>query len=525
MIAVLGSCALGDRADDAEALVEHFTESLDDQDVGGAASLTSYPNAASASIQQMFDGLHPQDVDYKLSQFITLDDESGFFSLDVAWDFGKERKWEYNVQGSVRKLAVGWRIQWDPSVVVPDLGHGRTVNFVRTDAPPPRVLNSAGEDLMTEQAINAVTLDPARMPDPVATTTAVSKAIESVAPLITSQTLMQELVVAQGQPITAVRLRDADFEILEPDLTPIPGVVVEKEQKLISADRRIVSPMLDAVRNVWQANRDATAGWAVQLLQPGQAPTQLAGFQGPAGPDVQTTLDANLQLAAEDAVVSVGTPAAIVALSPSSGGILAVAQNSYANDEGPIAFTDAYPAGSGIDTFKQAAALEQRVPVGEVKADDALDLAGRLGLGVDYSIPGLEEVTANNPQLGGSGKLAATPFGMAVVAASIARGGLAMPMITVGQPATTPTQMAPLRPDVIDRLRVLMREGVARPEAESLRQFPDVAGIPMSAGDDQWFIATKGDLAFAVFIKDADGADQAAKMASRLLRAMARPQA
>ena len=63
-------------------------------------------------------------------------------------------------------------------------------------------------------------------------------------------------------------LRDGDFEILMPALRPIPGVVLEKQPKLITADRRIGSPVLDGLRNVWQANRDATAGWAVRLFRP-----------------------------------------------------------------------------------------------------------------------------------------------------------------------------------------------------------------------------------------------------------------
>ena len=535
MIFGLGSCALGDEKDDAEVLVEQFTQLLDDRDVVSAAALTSYPNAASASIQQMFDGLKADSVDYKVSQYIPLDQSSGFFTLDAKWDLGKDRRWDYSVQGSVRKLAVGWRISWDPTVVLPEFGHSRTVQLVRTDAAAPRVLDPTGSPLMDEQTINAIKLDPTKMPDPVATTTAVAKAIEPVAPLITSQSLMQDLVVARGQSITAVSLRDADFEILGPALVKIPGVVTEKQPKLIATDRRIVSPLLDALRNVWQSSRDATAGWAVEVQEPDGSPAvRLTGFQGPPPPDVAATLDPKLQLAAADAVVSVGTPATIVAIQPSTGAITAVAQNTYASDIGPIALKGLYPAGTALDIFNNAAGVLKGVAPKDVSPEDSMNAAAQLGLGVDFKVPGLEEVTGQLPNQGAGmekpdawngDNVMVSPFGMAMVAASIARGNVPAPMIAFGQPATTDANLTSIRSDVVDRLRVLMREGVTKPNAQSVQAFSDVTGIATQSGQDSWFIANRGDLAFAVFIKDADGADQAAKMAARLLRAMAKAQA
>ncbi|MFP3468011.1 penicillin-binding transpeptidase domain-containing protein, partial [Leifsonia sp. SIMBA_070] len=46
-----------------------------------------------------------------------------------------------------------------------------------------------------------------------------------------------------------------------------------------------------------------------------------------------------------------------MAISPSTGGILAVAQNDAANKEGPIALTGLYPPGSTFKTVTTAAAL------------------------------------------------------------------------------------------------------------------------------------------------------------------------
>ncbi len=44
-----------------------------------------------------------------------------------------------------------------------------------------------------------------------------------------------------------------------------------------------------------------------------------------------------------------------------------------------------------------------------------------------------------------------------------------------------------------------------------------------ASGDDRWFYGSRGDLAFAVFVADADGGDRAVKMTDMLFREMAKP--
>ncbi|NUP26065.1 MAG: penicillin-binding protein, partial [Nocardia sp.] len=352
----MGSCGTGTESAGPETVVDRFTQRLDEHDYAGAAELTSYPSAASATLRQMFEGLESGTVDYEKAQFIGLDAESGIFNLDVEWSFGEQKNWKYGLQGNVRKLANGWRISWDPAVVMPELSQNRTVQLVRTTPDPaPKVVDNVGKPLMTQQVINVVDLDPTRMPDQVASTDALARAIEPVAPLITGASLREDLAAAGGKPITAVSLREGDFAILDPRMAPIPGVVLKQEPRLIVSDRRIFSPMLDAMKKVWEQSQDQHSGWAVQLFENGRFVKQLAGNQGPAGPDIAGTMDQRLQRAAEDAVVSVGSPASIVVTQPSTGAVVAAAQNNYSSAEGPVAFTGLYPAGGTIDLFRKAA--------------------------------------------------------------------------------------------------------------------------------------------------------------------------
>lgn len=533
LAAALVSC-VGQKSDaSAQSVVSGFVQALNDRDAEAAAALTSYPNAAEESIQQMFDGLDAEESQWTLAQFMELNGDSGFFTVDAAWNFGEGKDWSYYVDGGVKKLSVGWRVSWDPTLLAPALGHGRTVRYDRTDAAAPRVFDGTGHPLMAEQTINAITLDPASMPDPVATTDRVAKALEPVAPLVTGDSMRQELAAKPGEKVVAVLLRDQDYQYLENDLAGIPGVVVDKQPKLITTDRRIVTPLLDPLRTVWQMNRDATAGWAVNIVEPDGAMQQQVGYQGPPGPDIKATLDSGLQLAAENAVVSAGTPASIVAIRPSTGAVVVAAQNNQAIDQGPVAFTGLYPAGNSLDLVRQAAAVQAGVQPGEV-SDDDLERAGRqLGIGLDYDMPGLDPETAvltasqsgvdqvmqskngTEPQV--------SPFGLAMVAASVARGSAPMPMIVEGQQATAKNVENALPVNVTEQLRTAMRDNVQRGPASFLKQYPDLMGIASGNDTDRWFFGSRGDLAFAVFVADADGGDRALKMTDLLMREMAKP--
>ncbi|GAB2523050.1 NTF2-like N-terminal transpeptidase domain-containing protein [Nocardia heshunensis] len=531
----MGSCGVRERSSGAEAVVERFTTLIDKKDYDGASRLTSYPAGASATLKQVFEGLDPGKPDYHMTQYIGLDGTTGLFSMTGAWNFGDKRDWKYDLNGTVRKLSVGWRISWDPALVMPQLDAKRSAKLVRTSAQPsPKVNDIVGQPLMTEQTINVIKLDPAKITDPVASTNALGAAIAPVAPLIDGPALLQQLSAAQGKPIVAVNLRDGDFNILQPRMAPIPGVVMEKQPKLIAADRRIWSPLLDAFGKVWSDNRDAHSGWGVQLFEPdGTFVTQLAGEQVPPGPDIPATMDQRLQRAAEDAVVSTGSPTSIVAIQPSSGAIVAAAQNSQASERGNIAFTGLYPVGGMIELFKNVAAVTKNKAPQDVSVGDAADAASLLGIGIDFKVPGLEETTGRLPtgknaaenvgRGNAADSLLASPWGMAIAAAAIANGQVPKPMITIGQPATTEADLAALPGGATDRLRAMLHDGVGAPEMAALNRYRDVQAFGATTGNSAWLIATMGDLAFAIHIDDPDSGDLTARVAARLLQSLASP--
>lgn len=530
----VGWC-LDDRTDVPRTLVQRFTELMDRRDAVGAAALTSYPEAAAASIRQLFTGMGPGRGDYRLSQVITLNADDAFFTVNVAWKFGHHRDWAYSVQGSAHRLSVGWRIAWAPQLLLPGLGKGRTAALVKTYAPSPQILSAGGLPLMTEQTVNVVTLNPAATHDRVASANSIAAALAPVASLITAPSILSALDAAKGTPITVVVLRDDVDELVEPSLIGIPGVTIARTPKLIPVDREIWSPLLDCLTGMWQASRDATAGWGIQLFDTSNNPiAQLAGYQGPSGPDITATLDPQLQLAAENAVVSAATAATIVAIRPSDGAVLAVAQNDPADQQGPVSFSGLYPAGDTLDLFSLAAAAAKGGGPQDVSREDIDDTLGSLGISADVRTPGLAAVTGRVPRprhieavlQGQQDGIRVSPFGMALAAATIARGVMPQPMIALGQPAVQSAQPAALPDAAIAALRARLQQQAADPEyAVHLAAYPGLVGYSGYAGDDQWFLGYRGDLAFAIHIADAtdDGEDAAARMAAWMFQSLAQP--
>ncbi|MGV0801266.1 penicillin-binding transpeptidase domain-containing protein, partial [Mycolicibacterium elephantis] len=152
-------------------------------------------------------------------------------------------------------------------------------------------------------------------------------------------------------------------------------------------------------------------------------------------------------------------------------------------------------------------------------ADALTKAAEQLGLGIDYTAPGMTTVTGTVPVADtaalrveegiGQGQVTASPFGMALLAASLARGSVPAPTIVAGQPGTPDRTPEPLAATVAEQVKAMMRETVTDGTATALRDIPGLLGKTGTAEyiDDThahgWFVGISGDVAFAVFVSDA----------------------
>ncbi|NRH30971.1 penicillin-binding protein [Rhodococcus sp. WS1] len=559
-------------------MAEEFASALTSDDVQAAAALTTDPAAASTAISALIDGLGKDEGTFTVSDATESGDSAGTFTLDAAWKFGEGQDWNYSTQGSASKSGDNWLIQWDPALLAPDLTSSTTLRYTPTTGAPPSVLDAAGQPIMEQQVVTLVNLDSAAVP-PV-DTAAVAALLSPVAPTITAASLSGDLASANGKPVTAITLRAEDLAPIEERLAAIPGVSLAPQARLLSVDKTLASPTFSGLSDLWQEGQDKSAGWAVQQVKQNGTVTTVAGQDGPVAPNIATTIDRPLQLAAENALAGVTQQAAIVALQPSTGAVLAVAQNAPADAQGPIALTGLYPPGSTFKTVTTSAALQagvatpdtvlacpgtENIEGRQIPNDDEFDLGSvplhtafakscnttmarmavglpadalhnaalQFGLGVDYVTPGLTTVTGNVPDANtpaervesaiGQGTVTATPFGMALVAASIANGTTPAPMLVKGQPGVADQTVAPAPTEVTEQLRVMMRETVTGGTATSLQDIPGLLGKTGTAETEGgpahgWFVGIKGDLAFAVFIAGADSSSPAVQVAGTFLR-------
>jgi cell division protein FtsI/penicillin-binding protein 2 len=292
-------------------------------------------------------------------------------------------------------------------------------------------------------------------------------------------------------------------------------------------------------------------------------------------------LDTRLQLLAQQAVATEPRAAVIVAISPSTGGILAAAQNVAANGQGPIAFSGIYPPGSTFKTITTAAALQAGLATPDspqecpghvtvenrtIPNDDEFDLgtvplttafarscnttmavladklpadalpkaAKMFGIGVDFTVPGLTTITGSVPDADnpaqkvengiGQGTVTVSPFGLAVAEASLGHGSTITPTLVVDEKTTADTPSEQIPPAVADELRTMMLQTVADGTATALRDVPGLGGKTGTAefGDNThshgWFAGIVGDIAFATLVVGGDTSAPALTVSGDFLR-------
>ena len=164
-------------------------------------------------------------------------------------------------------------------------------------------------------------------------------------------------------------------------------------------------------------------------------------------------------------------------------------------------------------------------------AGDLSAAAAALGLGVDHDlgfgvyfgqVPPAETETGAAADLIGQGTVLASPFAMATVAASVAAGRTVLPVLLSDHEVQQVAPEVPLTGREAGTLRGLMRAVVTTGSGRFLLDVPGEIGAktgtaeygePNAAGDlptHAWMIATRGDLAVAVFVETGVSGSQTA---------------
>lgn len=486
-------------------MLAQYTSALESLNGLGASQLTSSPTSASTVLGQTLRDMHPKKLEVDASNIQKYSGGTATFDLHTHWNFGPDRDWDYTTHGTATDLSIGWRIQWDPEILAPGLDATTSLRQIRTDARSPRVSAKDGSSLMFGGTVHTLTVDPAKTKDLDASLAKVAKIVNPVAPLVTAASLQASAKANPGKPIAVVDLRDDDYNVLSDDLKAVPGLSSTPKSDLLVSNRQLSSPLFDGIRGAWQANRDATQGWAVQLVPKQGPPTRVVGYQGPPGPDLKTSVDPKVQTAAENSVVQLGQPVAMVVLSASSGAVLAAAQNNQASMISPQwALTGMSTPGPVLEPLFSA--INSRAGSDPAKQKQLL---APFGIGTDFAMTGVQTVTASLPGRDGDGKgelgadtVKMSPFGMAVMMSAVAHGTAQAPYVVEGQRSKPDTPLGPV-PDDLRRAVSAKIDSTMSPSGDgSDLASTKVRGLVGTNGPQGpgWFVGYQGDKVFAVMV-------------------------
>ncbi len=582
----MAACGLFDRGGGPQATAAAFAAAwAGGQDVA-AAALTDDPAGAAELLAASRQALAPERLTVAVRQLRTAT-ERATASIEVAWDLGPDRVWSY--LGELELLAApdvegGWQVHWTPTIVHPQLAAGQRLAIDTEDAPPGPVVDRAGAALLEPSPVVSVLLDRLATGDLPAVAGALSAALAPLDPTITPASILDGAArTPDGQVYSVAVLRDADYRVVKSAIFDLPGVRFATAQRLLAPDAGFARQVLPPVRTAVAPQLDGVPGWSVRIVDgAGTALTTLTEQAPRPGTAVAIGLDRTLQTAAEDAVAPLPQQAVLVAVSPSTGDVLAVAQNDPADAAGALALAGRFPPGSTFKIATATAAFAEEgltadspvacpgttviggrsvpnagafdlgtVPLrtafarscnttfaqlGSRFGPDALPAAAlRLGLGADYDVAGLTTVTGSVPASPdlvqraengfGQGQVLASPLGMALMAATVAHGATVVPQLVRDRP--TRVNVAATAPDTaaLDQLRPMMRAVVTEGTATRLAGLGEVFGKTGTAEytDDGrahgWFVGYRGDVAFAVLVVDGGTSAPAVEIAQRFLAA------
>ncbi|AZZ80227.1 penicillin-binding protein [Gordonia alkanivorans] len=573
LVGTLSGCFLSQ--DSPDDTLQSFAEALQRGDVEAAAGLTDDPAAARTTIRSIFDGMGSTP---KLSVTPDLvDDKKVTGTLDHQWQI-RNGNTAYQTSVVLTETDSGWRVRWQPSVMHRQLRDGQSFSYSDDRAYRTPVLDTNARPLMTWQAVTLIDLERAQL----ASAGQLARALRPIEPSITTATIRKLFDGNKAPSQTVIRLRDSDLERVQRSIRSIAGITTTEQGALLSATKALHSPAMAGLEDIWRSAIDATAGWSIQIVDKDGAPTHLVDSAQPGETSpVRTSLDRDIQAQAQRAVDRERRPAMIVAITPSTGGIVAVAQNDTADRSGAVSLTGLYPPGSTFKTITTAAALasggvqptsqvpcpgrttiegrtipnEDEFDLGTVPlptafsrscntsmgalanklpADALTSMARRFGIGADYTVPGLTTVTGSVPNADtpalrvengiGQGTVTVSPFGLALAEASLARGETVTPTLVEGRGTTGDTEPQPIPDDVVRALRSMMRDTVTRGTATALQDIPGLGGKTGTAeyGDNKnphgWFAGIVGDLAFATLVVGGGSSAPAVQVSGEFLR-------
>lgn len=571
LVAILGislvSCS--SRPDVPSTAAQDFIDHFSGQDIDAAAATTDSPDTARAVLGEAWEGLQAQGLTAKLGvSRVSGDTATVEYTYD--WHLPKDRNWTYSGELGMIRQAGKWQVRWNSTVVHPQLGSGQSM-ALRTSTPPRApVIGHDGGVLMVPGITVQVLLNAKDAGNLRNTVDALTRTLQGFDPTITPQSLAEGATSTDGYYAVTKITADQAAQV-RGQLEQLPGVKLSEQPDLLVTDPLLSNDIVGDVKDIVLADVDGAAGWRVVTVnQDGVDVDLLTESAAKPAPAVTVGLDKMIQMSAQRAVRITDKPAVLVAIQPSTGQILAVAQNDAADKEGPIAMQGLYPPGSIFKIITAGAAIDgglanANTPVncpGEIVIRDRTvpnysnfslggvsmatafaascnttfaelasrmganslpDAAAKFGIGVDYDVRGLrtttgsvqpaEDIVQRAEDGFGQGRDLVSPFGMAMAAATVAHGKTPVPQLIGGHETKVVGDGKSVTPDMVDGLRQMMRQVITSGTAGRISDQGEVYGktgeAEFDGGSHAWFAGYRGDIAFAALIVGGGSSDNA----------------
>ena len=599
----LALAACTPRPDTGADTLKDFLDALAAGELDTAAELTDQDSDAAADLRAATEGIRAQGLNYEVEE-LSGDGSQSSATVAMNWQLPDARSWQYRTTFTLTKSETGdqdWALRWSPAALHPQLGRNQHPELRTIPAPRPSVVGSDGAALLEPGIVHRVVLDRDAVPN---VQSAINRAAtiinnsaapgsasapgqgsdsgeitatESAAPggaefpTVDARALGRQAAGGRGNFSIAVLPATAP-ESLKQQLAEVSGISVNDEAAMVRPDPRFAPDLMSRIERLIGDENQGVDGWQIVAANnDGAAFGTLHSVAPEVAPAIQASVSKKAQDAAQRAVdTRQDAQAMMVAIQPSSGKILAVAQTRQADREGPLALSGQYPPGSTYKIVTAAAGIARQglsagatVPcpaqmeigtrivtnyngmgVGNTSLQDAFarscnttfaDIAYRLepgqfqqeskqfGIGVNYEIPGLETITGavsdgtdpvERTDAGyGQGEDLASPFGMALVAATVAAGRTPTPQLVASAKTVQSDPAEPLPPEVLDNLRPLMRAVVTSGTATAISGRGEIYGktgeAEVAGGSHAWFVGYRDDLAFATLIVKGGGSEHA----------------
>ncbi|WP_371833861.1 penicillin-binding transpeptidase domain-containing protein [Rhodococcoides yunnanense] len=557
------------KPDGPEPAAQAFLAAFESNDIAAAAADTDKPDAATTALTEAWTNLQAQSLDAQTTS-VKVDGDTATVGYTYTWQLPKDRVWTYDGQLNMGRSEGDWVVRWTASDIHPKLGDTQTMSLRSTAAPRARVNERSGTDVLVPGVVHRIKFDAANANNVVASATALSTLLTPFDASITAQSIVESATSVDGDYPVAL-LRESDFQPISAALTEIPGVTASDESDLVSTDPTFAPDLVGQVKKAVIDEVDGQAGWSVVTSNRNGVDVDVLTDTPPQpAPSFSISLDRNIQVAAQRAVNARTEQAMTVVIQPSTGAILAVAQNPAADRDGPVASAGLYPPGSTFKIITAGAAIssglatpgstvpcpgrieigERSVPnynefaLGDVTMSTAFTrscntsfaklasemspnaltvAASQFGVGPDYDVVGLptdsgsvppaDELVQRTEDGFGQGKVVVSTFGMALAAATVAHGSTPVPNLLVGRDTVITGDHPPIEPVMVDGLRGMMRSVVTSGTAERIADQGEVYGktgeAEVDGGSHSWFVGYRGDIAFATLVVRGGSSDNA----------------